>query len=99
MAGVTFRGAHTSYMEPRTGTGIAGSDGSYGICPAATVLTSPRGTIHDDENAGIDCTTDIAQCGSSDAGYGDDLNCFTTIHAPSGNQVMLTFTQMNLEVR
>ena len=39
-----------------------------------------------------------ANCGSqANAGYADNLNCYTTIHAPTGEQVRFTFTQMNLE--
>lgn len=87
-----------TFEENVVSTGQTQSDGSYGICPAPVTLTSPFGTIHDDENADIDCTTPDAHCGSvSNGGYQDNLNCYTTIHAPTGSQVQFTFTQMNLE--
>ena len=30
-------------------------------------------------------------------GYGDNLNCYMTIHANEGERVRLSFTQLNLE--
>jgi hypothetical protein len=80
------------------GSGVAQADGSYGICPAADVLTAAHGTIHDDQDAGLDCTQPNSHCGSTaNAGYQDNLNCYTTIQAPTGSVVQLTFTQLNLE--
>ena len=73
---------------------LAGS----GICPVAAMLTEAHGTLHDDERAGVDCS---AACNTEQgvgAGYSDALDCFTTIHASTGSQVKLTFTQMNLEL-
>ena len=63
------------------------------------MYTDPHGTIRDDERSGVNCHALSQQCGSGsgDAGYGDNTHCYTTIHAPEGDQVRLTFTQMNLE--
>jgi hypothetical protein len=72
-----------------------------GICPAPAVYTDPHGTIHDDERSGVNCAAQSRQCGSmngGDAGYHDNTNCYTTIHAPTDQQVRLTFMQMNLEL-
>ena len=75
--------------------------GGNGICPVAGVLTEAHGTLHDDERSGVDCVANPQQCsgptGSGDSGYTDNVNCFTTITAPSDGQVKLTFTQINLE--
>jgi hypothetical protein len=69
-----------------------------GICPAASVLTEQHGVIHDDDVGNVDCSQPGANCGGqANQGYADNLNCYTTIHAPTGDQVRFTFTQMNLE--
>ena len=76
----------------------AGGDVGYGICPVAAVLTEAHGQLHDDDGelGTVDCTQ--TRCGSTDnAGYGDNLNCYTTITAPRDEMVRFTFTQMNLE--
>lgn len=72
-----------------------------GICPAPAVYTDPHGTIHDDERSSVNCQIQASQCGSGsgDAGYADNTHCYTTIHAPTGQQVRLTFMQMNLELQ
>ena len=76
------------------GGGGAFGGGGTGICPAASVLTEQHGTIHDDDVGNVDCSQPGASCGSTDnSGYGDNLNCYTTIHAPTGDQVRFTFTR------
>lgn len=73
-----------------------------GICPAPAVYTDPHGSIHDDERSSVNCQIQARQCGSmggGDAGYADNTHCYTTIHAPTDQQVRLTFMQMNLELQ
>ena len=83
--------------QVETGGGVGGG---YGICPVAAVLTEAHGSIHDDDGDdlghGVNCQQ--MSCGSTDnAGYLDNMNCYTTIQAPAGELVRFTFTQMNLE--
>jgi hypothetical protein len=71
--------------------------GGSGICAAPAIFTDPHGSIHDEETGHVNCG--LANCGSGtgNAGYADNTACYTSIHAPAGEQVRLTFTQMNLE--
>ena len=50
---------------------------------------------------GVNCAANPSQCGSGsgDAGYQDNTACYTTIHAPAGETVIFTFTQLNLELQ
>ena len=72
-----------------------------GICPVKKSITVAHGTLHDDERKGVNCQNNMRLCGmgKGDAGYKDNVNCFTTIKAPKGEQIKFTFTQMNLEYR
>jgi hypothetical protein len=81
-----------------TGDSFDGSQvGGVGICPAKSILTDAHGVIHDDEVGNTDCSK-TNTCGSKGGqGYADNLNCYTTIHAPKGETIEFTFTQMNLE--
>ena len=71
--------------------------GGSGICAAPAIFTDAHGSIHDEETGHVNCA--LANCGSGTgaAGYADNTACYTSIHAPRGEQVRLTFTQMNLE--
>ena len=58
--------------------------GGTGICPAKSVLTEAHGVLHDDEVGNVDCSKNGGHCGSqANQGYGDNLNCFTTVGIPS----------------
>ena len=86
------------FVDTVTLTGGPGGVGGNGICPAAATLTEAHGVLHDDDVGNVDCSQPGANCGGqANAGYADNLNCYTTIHAPTGEQVRFTFTQMNLE--
>lgn len=74
-----------------------------GICAAPAQYTDPHGIIHDEETGHVNCAANAQQWGNSaacnsGAGYADGTACYTTILAPAGQQVRLTFTQMNLEL-
>eukprot|EP01052_Picozoa_sp_SAG31_P039843 SAG31_NODE_5615_length_2423_cov_2.452668_1_plen_558_part_00 len=63
--------------------------------------TAPVGTLHDDQtDEVVDCTDDahsqLGGCGYN-VGYGDNLDCTTTITAGANQVVALSFTQVNLE--
>ena len=68
-----------------TGVGQQGMGGSNGAQSCATACANGRDT----NNPNDPCVA----CG----GYGDGLNCYSTLHAPAGSIVRFTFTSLNLE--
>jgi hypothetical protein len=75
--------------------------GGTGICPADDVITTAHGVLHDDTVGNVDCNKLLHDnipsndCGRvANAGYRDNLNCFTTLRAGKGENIQFTFTQV-----
>lgn len=66
---------------------------------ARNFIAAHYGTLHDDETDNeVDCSS--GQCGGAQEhgnGYGDNIDCHTTISAPPQSTIDLVFSQFNLE--